>query len=225
MIDLDNRLLKNFYLNNGFYNAEVNSSFARLIKDDEFELIFNINPGQKFFFNNLSLKLPNDFNPNNYEKISKLFSKSKGKVYSISLIEEILENIDNISINSQFQSTKASVLENIEGQNINLEFLIEETEKIFVEKINIYGNSITRENVIRNQFELDEGDPFNDILITKTTNNLRSLNYFKNVKSEILDGSSPDSKIINYKIEEKPTGEISAGAGFGTSGAQLLWSN
>ena len=184
MIDLDNRLLKNFYLNNGFYNAEVNSSFARLIKDDEFELIFNINPGQKFFFNNLSLKLPNDFNPNNYEKISKLFSKSKGKVYSISLIEEILENIDNISINSQFQSTKASVVENIEGQNINLEFLIEETEKIFVEKINIYGNSITRENVIRNQFELDEGDPFNDILITKTTNNLRSLNYFKNVKSE-----------------------------------------
>ena len=70
-------------------------------------------------------------------------------------------------------------MENIEGKNINLEFLIEETEKIFIEKINIYGNSITRENVIRNQFELDEGDPYNDILITKTTNNLRSLNFLK----------------------------------------------
>ena len=82
----------------------------------------------------MSLKLPNDFNPNNYEKISKLFSKSKGKVYSISLIEEILENLDNISVNSQFQSTKASVVENIEGKNINLEFLIEETEKMLLKK-------------------------------------------------------------------------------------------
>ena len=78
MIDLDNRLLKNFYLNNGFYN-EVNSSFFRLIKDDEFELIFNINPGEKFFFNNLSLKLPNDFNLIIMKKYLNYFLKVKVK--------------------------------------------------------------------------------------------------------------------------------------------------
>ena len=65
---------------------------------------------------------------------------------------------------------------------LNLNFKIEETEKIFVEKINIFGNNVTRENVIRNQLEIDEGDPYNEILAKKSINNIKSLNFFKNVK-------------------------------------------
>ena len=95
-------------------------------------------------------------------------------------------------------------------------FNITETEKFFIERINIFGNDITREDVIRNYLELDEGDPYNEILESKSINNLKNLNFFKDVKSTIQNGDKPKSKIINITVDEKPTGEISAGAGFGT---------
>ena len=82
--------------------------------------------------------------------------------------------------------------------------------------------TVTRESVIRNQFVLDEGDPYNDILKTKSINNIKSLEIFKSVKSEVVQGSSETSKIINISVEEKATGEISAGAGFGTNGASMM---
>ena len=97
-------------------------------------------------------------------------------------------------------------------------FEIEETTKFFVEKINIFGNNITRENVIRNQLYIDEGDPFNEILSNKSINEIKSLNIFKDVNYEISEGQNKNSKVINITVEEKPTGEIMAGAGFGTDG-------
>ena len=96
-------------------------------------------------------------------------------------------------------------------------------DRFFVERINIYGNNVTRENVIRNQLELDEGDPFNEILKNKSVNNLKKLNFFKEVNTEVLEGKDKNSKIININVEEKPTGEISAGAGFGTSGSTFTF--
>ena len=113
----------------------------------------------------------------------------KGQYYSINNIEKILEEIDKITLNEQFESISANVVENLEGNKIDLNFSIEKSEKIFVEKINIYGNNITRETVIRNQFEIDEGDPYNDILAKKSINNIKSLRFFKTVSSEIVEGS------------------------------------
>ena len=147
----------------------------------------------------------------------------KGQYYSINSVEKILEEIDKITLNEQFESISANVVENLEGNKIDLNFSIEKSDKIFVEKINIYGNNITRETVIRNQFEIDEGDPYNDILAKKSINNIKSLRFFKTVTSEIVEGSSVDSKIINISVEEKPTGEISAGAGFGTNGGTIMF--
>ena len=219
IISIDNRLLKNFYLNKGYYNVEVNSSFAKAIDDQNFELIFNINANEKFFFDNLSLDLPIEYEKINYKKIYDLFSSYKNKPYSINKIEKILETIDSITTNEQFESTKSFVEENIVENKINLNFIIEETEKIFVKKINIFGNNVTRENVIRNQFALDEGDPFNEILMKKTINNIKNLNFFKDVNYKITENKIDKVKVIDVYVEEKPTGEIMAGAGFGTSGA------
>ena len=94
-------------------------------------------------------------------------------------------------------------------------------DRTFVEKINIYNNNVTRENVIRNQLELDEGDPFNEILLSRSINNIKSLNFFRSVEQETIPGNKPNTKIINLSVEEKPTGEIMAGAGIGTSGGSL----
>ncbi len=222
LIEFDERLIKNFYLNQGYYNVEVNSSYAKLIDIDEFELIFNIDAKNKVLFGNLSLNLPDDFDINNFERLIELFDKLKGEKYSINKIEDILQEIDKVTLEEQFETVSASVIESLSANNINLTFNIEKSEKLLVEKINILGNNITRENVIRNQFEIDEGDPYNEILTKKTINNIKSLRFFKSVESDVVQGSSNDSKIINITVEEKATGEISAGAGFGSNGASFM---
>jgi outer membrane protein insertion porin family len=223
-INLDKRLLKNFYLSKGFYNVSINSSFAKLIENDQFELIYSIEPNKKFFFDNITLNLPDDFDEENFNELKDLFSKIKDKPYSVNSVNDILDEIEQITTNEEFHSVEALVTENIIDNKINLDFEIKETEKLFVEKINIYGNNVTREEVIRNNLEIDEGDPYNKILQLKSVNNLKSLNYFKQVDSEVIKGSSEDTRIINYSVQEKPTGEISAGAGVGTSGGSIGFS-
>ena len=220
LVDLDTRLLKNFYLNNGYYNVEINSSFAKLINDDEFEIIFNINPQNKVYFRNFTLDIPNDFDQDNFNDLKIIFDELKDKPYSFLAIDKILVEINKITTEEQYQSTKASVTETTQNDKIDLNFKIKETQKFYVEKINIFGNNITRENVIRNQLEIDEGDPFNEILEKKSLNNIKSLNFFSLVESKIVDGVS-GNKIINITVDEKPTGEISASAGVGTTGSSI----
>ena len=220
-IQFDLKLLKNFYLNEGFYDVKINSSFAKLVDDKKFELIYNINANNKFFFNNIELKLPDDFSSDNFSEIYKLFNNLKGKPYSINRIENILSSLDKISTNEQFESVKSIVEENIVEDKIDLKFIIQETKKVFVQKINIFGNNITRESVLRNQLEVDEGDPYNEILLTKSINNLKSLNFFKSVNYNIRDSEISEEKIIDISVEEKATGEIMAGAGFGTGGSSI----
>ncbi len=223
VINLDNRLLKNFYLNQGYYNVEINSSFAKLIDNENFELIYNINANKKFYFGDIALELPDDFDDQNFSKINKVFDEIKGEKYSINSIQKILDEIDKVSIYEQYESVKAVVEEKIDSNKINLNFKINQTEKFTVERINIFGNNITRENVIRNELELDEGDPYNEILFTKSKNNLKSLNFFKNVNAEVIDLDGSNNKIINITVDEKPTGEISAGAGIGTNGETVMF--
>ncbi len=220
-ISLDKRLLKNYYLNKGYYNVQINSSFAKLVKKDEFELSFNINADKKIFFNELKITLPTDFQKDGYSDLENLFLKMKGEPYSINLVEKVLKKIDLITLNEEFQSINAEVDEELIDNKLNINFVINKTEKYFVEKINIFGNNVTRESVIRNRLDLDEGDPYNEILRKKSENNIKSLNFFRTVKTEVKDGVNKDSKIINIFIEEKPTGEIFAGAGAGTDGGTI----
>ena len=223
LINFDKKLLKNFYLNRGYYNVKINSSFAKLVSKDSFELIFNIDANDKFYFNELNLKISKDYTTENFDKIFKLFSQLKGEPYSMDSIDKVIEFIDEIVISEQFESINATVSETIVDNNIDLIFEVKETEKFFGERINIFGNNVTEEKVIRNQLLIDEGDPFNEILKTKSINNIKSLNFFKKVDSEIIDSEILNNKIINISVEEKPTGEITAGAGFGTEGSTLIF--
>jgi len=222
LVEFDTRLLKNFYKNKGYYNVEINSSFAKLISPNEFELIYNINANNIVYFGDLKLDLPADYDKDNFLKIFNFFEDLKDKKYSINLVQKILDLIDEISINKQYQSIKATVNENIEDTQLNLTFKIEETEKFYVKKINILGNNVTEESVIRNKLEIDEGDPFNDILMKKSINNIKSLNFFRSVNEEIIEENNSD-KIINIYVEEKPTGQIAAGAGLGTDGGTIFF--
>ena len=221
-VNFDKRLLKNFYLNKGFYNVKINSSFAKINEFKNFELIFNISEGQKYFFENFDLILPSDYDKNNYLDIYNLFAKYKSKPYSIDRIEKLIKEIDKINTEEQFVSTKSTVNETIADNKINLTFEVAETDKITIKKINILGNNVTRENVLRNQLEIDEGDPYNEILTAKSINNIKSLNFFKDVTLDTVDDEN-GFKEINITVTEKPTGEIMAGAGVGTSGATIAF--
>ncbi len=223
IIDLDKRLLKNFYLNKGYYNAKVNSSFAKLVNDNQFELIYNINANEKYYFDNINLELAIDYDENNFSDLKSSLKKLKGKPYSINNISKIIKTLENIVLREQFESIKVIPFENLVDNKINITFKVEESEKFFVKKINILGNNITQENVIRNQFEIDEGDPFNEILYNKTLNNIKGLGFFKKAVGEIKDIEGDNAKIINISVEEKATGEISLGAGAGTDGATIAF--
>ena len=223
LINYDKRLLNNFYKNKGFFNVIIESSFANYLGNDEFEIIYNILPGKKFYFNQFKVNLPLDYDRNNFEKLDKLFNELKGESYSLNSIDKILNEIDNIVLNEQFEFLKSTVNEVITDNLIDLTFNISESEKFYVEKINILGNNITREDVIRNNLLIDEVDAFNELLQAKTLNNLRALNFFSNVETEILDSKNENKKIINITVEEKATGEIMAGAGIGTEGGTIAF--
>ena len=223
IINFDKRLMNNFYKNKGYYNVQIESSFANYLGNSEFELIYNITSGNKYFFNDLSLKLPIDYDLVNFQKLTKMFSKLKGEAYSLNSIDKILNEIDRIVLNKQYEFLNSTVNEEINDSLINLVFNIDESEKFYVEKINVLGNNVTREDVIRNEFSIDEGDAFNELLHKKTLNNLKSLNFFSKIEDQIVDGSLQNKKIINITVDEKPTGEIMAGAGVGSSGGTIAF--
>ena len=220
-IKLDEKLLYNFYKNKGYYNVSVESSSAKVIDESNFELIFNINAGKKYYFGQIDLIIPDEYLPESFKKIINVKDKLKGKTYSLNKIKKILNEIDEIALTKEFEFISAKYKENIIDNNINLSIKLEESKKFYIERINVFGNYITEENVIRNSLLVDEGDAYNEILVNKSINEIKSRRLFKTVNKIIDDGSSKDLKIININVEEQPTGEIFAGAGTGTSGSSL----
>ena len=218
LIDLDKRLLTNYFKDNGYFNVKVENSFVEFDKESNFNLIFNIISGNKYIFNNFSLNLPPNYDLKTFDPIKKKFAKLKGETYSLSKINNLLKRIDKIALTKQYEFINASIVEKLDNDKIDLEINISESEKLYVEKINISGNYSTLEEVIRNNLIVDEGDPLNEILFNKSINNLKSLGIFKKVNTDIKNGSDDSLKIIDINIEERPSGEISLTAGFGTSG-------
>ena len=220
-IKLDETLLYNYYKNRGYYNVKIDSSSAIIINETDFELIFNINSGKKYYFGDVNLLIPDEYSEESFNKIIGVMDDLDAKVYSLQKIKKLLNKIDEIALTKEFEFINAKYDEVIKGDKIYLNIKLEELDKFYVEKINIYGNYITNENVLRNLLVVDEGDPYNKILVNKSINNIKSKRIFKEVKKQVVDGSSNDLKIINITVDEQATGEISAGAGAGTSGNTL----
>ena len=218
-IKLDQRLLKNFYLNQGYYNVKISQTNAKNIDDNYFSLTYNINAGKKFYFNNLRLNIPTDYDLANFRFIQLLLDDLKDKPYSSNSINNLLNEIDNIALTKQYEFINASFTEKIiDETKIDIDFQINETPKLYVDRISIFGNDITNETAIRNLLIVDEGDPLNEILNNKSINNIKSSGLFSKVDYKILDTKNDLKKDIVINVVEQPTGEIVAGAGYGSSG-------
>jgi outer membrane protein insertion porin family len=221
-VSRDKRLLKNFYLDRGYYNVVITNSTAQYFDAGKFNLVFNIDAGQLFKIKQSKLILPVDYDENNFSKIKEILTNLENTNYSFTKLSKIIDQIDKITLNREYEFITATINEEIVGDDsLNLTIEITESEKKYVQKINILGNNVTQENVIRNQLEVDEGDSFNELLHAKSINKLKSLRIFAKVESKIEEGTDPSKNIINITVEEKPTGEITLGAGVGTDGATL----
>jgi outer membrane protein insertion porin family len=223
-IELDKRLLKNYFLGLGYYNVEVLSSSVELKNELNVELTFSINAGQRFRIKKLSTDITPVFDKTIFKSLSSEFNKFAGAYYSPFKIKKILDKIDEIIDNNKLQFVQHSVSETLNKDGIDIVFKIFEGRKIQIERVNIVGNTVTNDSVIRSELLIDEGDPYSDVKVEQSISRLKARNLFKTVKYKLNDGSSKDLKVMEIKVEEKPTGEIAAGAGVGTEGTSFNFS-
>ena len=219
LVNLDQRLLENYYKSIGFYDVKVNSSNVQVDEQKgDARITYSINEGKRYTINKISTKIDPVFDKKIFFPLNKVFKEYAGDYYSPFKIKQLLEEVDRIIEFNNLQFVEHNVQEIIENDAINIVFNIFEGEKNLVERINITGNNVTNEEVIRGELILDEGDPFVKLNLEKSIAEIKARRLFKNVNYEVLSGSQKNLKIINIDVEEQPTGEISAGAGIGTSG-------
>ncbi len=221
LVELDVRLLENYYKSLGYYDVKVVSNSAQLKKSGNVELTYSIDAGQRYVIKKITTNVDSVFDKKLFFPLNKKYNKIIGDYHSPFKIKNLLEEIDELIARNNLQFVEHNVEETVEGNSIIIKFNIFEGEKVSVERINILGNNVTNESVIRSELILDEGDPFTNLSLNKSLAKIRSRNIFSSVKSEIKEGSSNNLKIIDISVEEKPTGEISAGAGVGTNGGSV----
>jgi outer membrane protein insertion porin family len=224
IIELDKRLLKNYFLGLGYYNVEVLSSSVELKNESNIELTFSINAGQRFRIKKLSTDITPVFDKAIFKNLSSEFNKFAGEYYSPFKVQKILKKIDQIIDNKKLQFVQHSVSETLDKDGIDIVFKIFEGRKVQIERVNILGNTVTNDSVIRSELLVDEGDPYSDIKVEQSISRLKARNIFKKVEYKLNDGSSKDLKVMDIRVEEKPTGEIAAGAGVGTEGTSFSFS-
>ena len=223
-ISLDLRLLENFYLNKGFYNVQIKNSSA-IFNNNYFNLVYNVNAGNIYTIRDAKLILPDDFDEKDFKEVKNVLKKLIDEKYSLIKLNKVVKQIDQISVSRLYDFIDATIeTEIIEGDKLDLTFVVKESEKFYVKKINVMGNNITEERVIRDMLEVDEGDPFNKLLHAKSINNIKSRGIFQNVKSKIVDTEDGNLKNIDIIVEEKATGEILVGAGVGSEGGTAQFS-
>ena len=220
-ISADVSRLENYYKNRGYYNAVIKSTTGIITDENQFELTFNINAGNKFFFNNVEVINNNDYPIESVSKFRNKFNDLKGKKYSKKVINNLVNDLNEFILRNEFTFVNATYEERtIDNSKIDILINFDDLDKTFVERINIFGNFITDEKVIRNSLIVDEGDAFNEVLFNKSIQKVKAKNIFKTVdyKTQSKDNLN---KIIDITVEEKATGEIFAGAGTGTTGSSL----
>jgi len=223
-IELDKRLLINYYKSLGYYDVQVLSNNAELSKENVTTLTYTINAGTRYRVNKISTNVSDVLDKELFFPLQKSFKKIIGKYYSPFSVKKLLDELDLLIAINDLQFIEHSVNEVLEAGVIEIKINIFEGKKQLVEKINVVGNTVTDESVIRSELLLDEGDPFNNLKLDQSIAKLKARRLFSDVKKKITEGKNVNQKIIEINVEEQATGEISAGAGIGTNGGSFQFS-
>ena len=220
-IEYDKQLLKEFYKSKSFYDAQIESAFASVDKNNKFTLTYSINSGAKYKFGDYDLKVSGlALKEEDVKEIKSIFSKLlKNESYSPQTINKINKQITEFLENRRYGNFEINIQDiKAADDKINLIVQLNEGQKSLVNKINIRGNTITEEKVIRDNLIISEGDQLNSSKVKKSIDNVKSKQLFSKVDYKIEDSDKKNFKDLNLFVKEQPTGSISAGLGYGTNG-------
>ena len=220
-IEYDKQLLKEFYKSKSFYDVQIESAFASVDKNNNFTLTFSINSGKKYKFGDYDLKITGlslkETDSNEIKNISNKLLKNE--FYSPLIINKLSKQVTDFLESKRYGNFEINVQDSKAGEDkINVIVQLNEGQKSLINKINIQGNTITEEKVIRDNLILAEGDQINSSKIKKSIDNVKSKQLFSKVDYKIEDSDKKNFKDFNLFVKEQPTGNISAGVGYGTNG-------
>lgn len=217
-IEFDKQKLSEFYLRNGYIDFKVLSSTSDLSRTtDSFSVKFNLQEGQQYRFGKVSLvSNENDIDTSKYKNLLDIKS---GKVYDPRQVERLIKKVEARLRRHDYPFVVAhpKLIRNDGNQTLDIEITLVRSAKVFVERIDIEGNSTTLDKVIRREFRIVEGDAFNQRSIQEAADRIRGLDYFSNVDIQSRAGSSSSRTIIDVDLVEKQTGSLSFGLGYSSS--------
>jgi len=223
-IDLDKRLLTNFYKDKGYYEVDVSSSNVEYSSGEGFILTYSITAGKRFKFKKITANVDKALDQSAFLSLEEDMNKIVGEYYSPNKLKVILNKINKLSEQRELQFINHEIKDTLEGNEVSVVINIFEGEKFIVERVDIVGNNVTNDSVIRSELIVDEGDPYSVLLVNRSINKLKGRGLFGKVDYKIKEGSSTDLKVLEVVVEEKSTGEIAAGAGVGTDGTSFMFS-
>ena len=224
-LEYDMKLLQNFYINKGYIDFEVQTSVELTRSKDAFLINYSIKEGQKYNYSEINFDTSNlDIDK---ELIINLNKIKNGSTFDRRQITKLIDEIDIYLAKAGFNFVEPVpvVSRNDENLTMDLKIVFKEKDKVFVERIEIEGNSTTIDEVIRLQFDFAEGDPFNRRKVLEAVDKIRGLGFFNNVETNTRMGSAPEKIIIEVKLTEKPTGSLGIGAGFNSSDGSVFTLN
>lgn len=217
-VQLDSQRLNDFYRSRGYADFQILSVTPQFSRDrNAFFLTFNIREGQQFTIGKVSVSSEiKDVDPADFEDALRLRS---GQTYSPVRIEDSTSRLERLIVKKglDFVAINPKITRHERELILDVDYVLSRAPRIFIERIDIEGNSTTQDQVIRRQFNSVEGDPFNPVEIRQSAERIRNLGFFKTSEVNSKEGSSPDQAIIDVNVEEQPTGSINFGVNYSIS--------
>lgn len=217
-VEVDKQLLRDFYLSRGYIDFQVVDATSEMARErDGFFVTFTVREGQQYTFGNT--RVVSEIDGIDATAYSALLNLKAGNTYTPSDVENVTARMEALASRQgvNFLRVEPRIKRNDRDRTLDIDFALVRGERIFVERIDIEGNTTTLDQVIRRQFRTVEGDPLNPREVREAAERIRALGYFENANVEAAQGASPESVIVKATVEEKPTGSLSFGASYGKS--------
>jgi outer membrane protein insertion porin family len=221
-VEADRDLIRRYYLKHGFADVQVVAALTEYDPSKKgFLVTFKIEEGQQYRVAsvNFASSIPT-LDGNTLSSFSQVYV---GSLYNAEALEKSVENmqIEASRRGYAFAVVKPRGDRNFDAHTVSITFAIDEGPRVYIERINIHGNTRTRDYVIRREFDISEGDAYNRALVDRAERRLKNLDFFKSVKITTEPGSSSDRVILNVDLEEKSTGDFSVSGGYSTTDGAL----
>ncbi|KIC26621.1 MULTISPECIES: outer membrane protein assembly factor BamA [unclassified Leisingera] len=214
-LEFDKQVLRDFYLSRGYVDFRVNSANAEVTEErDAVFLVVDVTEGQQFKFGNITVT--SEMPEADADEFASTLKIKPGVTYTPSLVENAIDRMEGLAVRNEidFLRVEPRVTRNDRDLTLDIEFVLTRGPRVFVERIDIEGNTTTLDRVVRQQFASVEGDPFNPRSIRNSAERIRALGFFANADVETREGSSADQVIVDVDVEEQPTGSLNLGGAY-----------